>query len=411
MTSALILRQFRAAAFLPTAMLWLATLICSHTAGAQAPQGSLADRLKAVQSGHEGPPPPTLAVWSPVSSTTSSMIIPLVKGLIVSGAMAGDDGDQEQIRSITDVTAAAVTLEVEWDKPGPIAGQPPTRIVTTRIVDRADLATAHRFMVYFHNGEREHYPGSTGFGTSTEVINQLRAGRLTELLLEAYPDPKMTMYTLMQAKTELVGWNGNPMYKCNLHRVGTADVATPMLVNGERVDLPAIHGSCMIGRNEVHLYFLDQPSNPLLLASQGVRGISQMVKIDFPPTSPEGQSRMERALAAKKPVDVYGIYFDFNSATIKPESAAVLRQIVAILHKHPHWKLSVSGFTDNIGTDEANLLLSRRRAAAVKKALVSRYKIAPERLATSGYGASSPIESNATLEGRARNRRVELQRQ
>ena len=63
------------------------------------------------------------------------------------------------------------------------------------------------------------------------------------------------------------------------------------------------------------------------------------------------------------------------------------------------------------GGDKANLALSQRRAAAVKDALVTRYQIAPGRLATSGYGAASPIESNATLEGRARNRRVELRRQ
>jgi outer membrane protein OmpA-like peptidoglycan-associated protein len=110
-------------------------------------------------------------------------------------------------------------------------------------------------------------------------------------------------------------------------------------------------------------------------------------------------------------VDVYGIYFDFNSATIKPESEAVLRQIADIMRKNPDWRLSVSGHTDNIGGDPANLALSQRRAAAVKDALVTRYQITPDRLATSGYGASSPIESNATLEGRARNRRVELRRQ
>jgi outer membrane protein OmpA-like peptidoglycan-associated protein len=89
----------------------------------------------------------------------------------------------------------------------------------------------------------------------------------------------------------------------------------------------------------------------------------------------------------------------------------VLRQIADIMRKNPDWNLGVSGYTDNIGGDKANLALSQRRAAAVKDALVTRYQIAPGRLATSGYGAASPIESNATLEGRARNRRVELRRQ
>ena len=120
---------------------------------------------------------------------------------------------------------------------------------------------------------------------------------------------------------------------------------------------------------------------------------------------------METTLAEKKPVEIYGIYFDFNKATIKPESEVVLQQIAGIMQKNPDWKLDVRGHTDNIGDDNFNLGLSQRRAAAVKDALVTRYKIAPDRLATSGYGSSQPIETNKTMEGRARNRRVELQRE
>ena len=73
---------------------------------------SLADRLKGVQSGHEGPPPPKPPAWKPVTPATSSMTIPLVKGLIVSGAQTGDNGDQEQIRTIKDTSAKDVTLVV-----------------------------------------------------------------------------------------------------------------------------------------------------------------------------------------------------------------------------------------------------------------------------------------------------------
>jgi outer membrane protein OmpA-like peptidoglycan-associated protein len=81
-----------------------------------------------------------------------------------------------------------------------------------------------------------------------------------------------------------------------------------------------------------------------------------------------------------------------------------------IMQQNPDWKLSVSGHTDNIGGAKFNVALSQRRAAAVKDALVTRFKIAPGRLQTNGYGASSPLDTNDTLEGRARNRRVELQR-
>lgn len=372
---------------------------------------SLADRLKGVQSGHEGPPPASLPSWRAVSSSTSSMTIPLVKGLLVSGAQASDKGDREQIRSIDQVTPAGATMVVEWDTPSATPGKPPDRKASNRTVDKADLATSHRLMIYFEIGKTEHFPGSTGWGTSAEVINQLRSGGASELLVEANPDPIMTMHTMATTKNQLVGWNGHPLNKCAMHRVGTTDAAMPMLVNGNRVELPVIQASCMIGSDELRLFFLDQPTNPMLLASQGPDGVMQMVKIDFPPATPAELSSMEQALAQKKPVEIYGIYFDFNSSTIKPDSEAVLKQISDILHKNPDWKLNVAGHTDNIGDNSFNQSLSERRAAAVKNALVTRYGIAPGRLSTSGFGASRPIEPNTTLEGRARNRRVELQRQ
>jgi outer membrane protein OmpA-like peptidoglycan-associated protein len=126
------------------------------------------------------------------------------------------------------------------------------------------------------------------------------------------------------------------------------------------------------------------------------------------PSAPGG---IENALAKSGRVDVYGIYFDFGSATIKPESEPVLKEISDALAKNPAWKLSVEGHTDNVGGDASNMGLSRRRAASVKVALATRYGIAGDRLVTAGFGASRPKESNGTLKGRARNRRVELVRQ
>ena len=288
------------------------------------------------------------------------------------------------------------------------AGQPPDRKATTRIIDRADVAGSHRFMVYFHIGQTEHYPGAQGFGASSDVMNELRAGREAEFDFEANPEPISTMVTMQKDPARLVGWNGFPLNKCALHRVEATDLAIPMLVNGARVELPVIHALCtMSGKEEAHFYFLDQPANPLMLDSFVDESRSQMIKIDFPVQS----ASMEKELAEKKPVQIYGIYFDFNSATIKPDSEAILKQIADILRKNADWKLSVAGHTDNIGGANTNQQLSARRAAAVKEALVSRYSIAADRLTTSGYGASRPIESNATLEGRARNRRVELQRE
>lgn len=89
----------------------------------------------------------------------------------------------------------------------------------------------------------------------------------------------------------------------------------------------------------------------------------------------------------------------------------MLREISEALRKHPEWKLTINGHTDNVGGDAFNLDLSKRRSGAVRIALSETYHIDPARLSTAGFGASQPKESNATVEGRAKNRRVELVRQ
>lgn len=125
----------------------------------------------------------------------------------------------------------------------------------------------------------------------------------------------------------------------------------------------------------------------------------------------ERKAGIELALAKTGRVDVYGIYFDFNSAKIKKQSEPVLKEIAGALANNPDWKLSVDGHTDNVGGDARNMELSRARAASVKQALVSRHGVAADRLVTGGHGASRPKEPNSTPKGRAKNRRVELVRQ
>lgn len=121
-----------------------------------------------------------------------------------------------------------------------------------------------------------------------------------------------------------------------------------------------------------------------------------------------GARAIEAALAERGTLDIYSIYFAFNSDVLREESGPTLEDIAAVLRRNPGWKLRVNGHTDGIGTDAFNLDLSRRRAAAVKAALVTRHGIDGRRLDTSGAGESQPKDSNETLEGRARNRRVEL---
>jgi outer membrane protein OmpA-like peptidoglycan-associated protein len=117
---------------------------------------------------------------------------------------------------------------------------------------------------------------------------------------------------------------------------------------------------------------------------------------------------MEQALSRDRKVVIYGIYFDFAKAIIKKESGRVLHEIADLMQKNPSWSLTINGYTDSIGGNAYNLALSKRRAAAVRDTLVTGFHIAAPRLTSNGYGSASPIDSNSTLEGRARNRRVEL---
>lgn len=105
---------------------------------------------------------------------------------------------------------------------------------------------------------------------------------------------------------------------------------------------------------------------------------------------------------------VYGIYFDTDKAEVKPESEKAISEIAKLLKENPDLKVYIVGHTDNTGTLEHNLKLSKDRADNVLKVLVERYGIPKSRLNSQGLGPLSPISSNRTEEGRAKNRRVEI---
>jgi OOP family OmpA-OmpF porin len=121
-----------------------------------------------------------------------------------------------------------------------------------------------------------------------------------------------------------------------------------------------------------------------------------------------GGKDLYRALNEEGHVTAEGILFDTASDRIRPESEKVLTEISALLVAHPDLKLGIEGHTDNSGADDANQLLSEKRAAAVKNWLVMKGKISAGRLESKGYGDTLPAASNETAEGKQTNRRVEL---
>jgi len=101
------------------------------------------------------------------------------------------------------------------------------------------------------------------------------------------------------------------------------------------------------------------------------------------------------------------ILFNSGKSTIKSESTEVLNEIVKILGEYPLAKFSIEGHTDSAGSETLNQRLSESRASSVMTFLITN-GIASKRLASKGFGESKPIASNATSEGRAQNRRVEI---
>ena len=119
-------------------------------------------------------------------------------------------------------------------------------------------------------------------------------------------------------------------------------------------------------------------------------------------------TQMAADLAAAGRVALYGIYFDTDSAEVRPESAPTLAEIEKLLSGDPSLNLIVVGHTDNQGSRDYNMSLSARRAESVMQVLVADYSIAPDRLRSAGVGFLAPVATNDSEQGRAQNRRVEL---
>jgi len=129
------------------------------------------------------------------------------------------------------------------------------------------------------------------------------------------------------------------------------------------------------------------------------------------PVNAEGQGLYgaEAELITKGLLSLNTVYFNFDSADIKPESYQTLLEVGLILAKYSELKIEIGGHTDNVGDDVYNLELSRFRAQSILNWLLD---VIPElslsQFTVFGYGATQPVASNDTEEGRTLNRRVEF---
>jgi outer membrane protein OmpA-like peptidoglycan-associated protein len=345
---------------------------------------------------------------APIFADDRAPEIPLVAGMHIVLAVnnhtgAADhergilEGDYEMVVAVDDVTADSVTHTAHMD--GTDAKGVHRRLAIPRMVTVGDIETSGVQVLGFHTDDPRKVSGTTSLGPSRSVVSRLiHSG---------------------EASYSFVNFVNQGIVSGTLKASGSP-VRFPVLLNGRRVELEAIRATGHMALGGVNRPFetviLDHPRYPLSLRiAYGPRGGAlpfepefqrEIVRIDLPEDTPA--STAATTLEKTCRLEVPGIYFDFNLATLKPESRRGLEDIAAVLGTLDGRSFVIEGHTDSIGSDRYNEDLSARRADAVKSALVRDHHVAAARLSTAGFGERRPMETNDTLSGRARNRRVEL---
>ena len=345
------------------------------------------------------------------SLTTSASVaaqgapqVPLIKGLTIVSALHFPEGDRENIVTVTDASSEGVRYMWEYKQHGGESrNHLPDRAQFRRFVRANDLVGAPRLDAVFPSDAPAESPGFTAFSISQAAYRTL----VTE---------KQMRYTI----TSIEGGTGlgklGALFASKITMRGTLALASPqpepmsVLLNGVRVSVPALHlkGSFAMQdeKDAMDMWVLADSTHPLILRVIDGTDVLQTIRIDLPAKDAAVEAELLKVCRAELP----GIYFATNSAELDPASEPALSEMSKLLSKHADWTLAIEGHTDNIGGDAPNQILSTQRAEAVRNALVTRYHIAAARLRSEGFGAKRPREPNTTIEGRARNRRVELVR-
>lgn len=337
--------------------------------------------------------------------------VPLVEGLTVTTAVAERGGDYESIKRLQAREGSGWRLSYSASLPG--ARGKPEAMASERIVHDQDLESARAYRNRFESDVEEDYPGTTALGASTAVLMELQSSGKSRFALVGDD------HFMSRAFAAIAGADNSPLalagaltanagisFKGELQRqsVGSMEV----LVNDRKQLLPVLVArGTFIAKNgrqiDAELSFLNDSANPIALQWRIGEANLRVVRIDYP----MARDQLTQTLNKEKRVALPGLYFDFGSAQLRPESAAALPAIVDAVRAAPAG-LSLDGHTDDIGEPAINQALSLARAEAVWKALLALDPALAPKPEIHGYGATRPIAGNTTLQGRALNRRVEL---
>ena len=229
-----------------------------------------------------------------------------------------------------------------------------------------------------------------------------------EIVIGAGPDTSKGRCSMPQMVMQLV--------RGQVRRAGT-DTTETVIVDGHGVTVPVMHVQAEFVSllDNFHMqgdmWFVDDTAAAWVTRVEMKRQDDKTFHMALGTiTTPVPGNAIERQLADSCRAPVYGFYFAFNSAALEAASQPAFKAVADLLGRHPDWTLAIEGHTDSIGDPASNLKLSDRRATAVRQELLARYGIAASRLTAAGRGMAGYVAPNTTLEGRARNRRVDLVR-
>jgi outer membrane protein OmpA-like peptidoglycan-associated protein len=337
------------------------------------------------------------------SRAALASLVPVATGLTLISALHFPDGDREN-RVVLTVSPEGVTYVWRFDERSS-DGQRHDQGQVSRFVSANDLSRAPRLNAVFLGRDQEETPGYTAMTISSATFSTVLARGETSYTVTNLEGGPAALGGLLPSRLA---------YRGKLALVSRSMDSIPVLLDGRRTMLPAVrlHGDYALQDQPLRAEYwvLSDSTHPLLLKTVMGADVFQIVRIDRPATPAQRVTMQEVELETNCRLELPGVYFAFNSAELEQASDPAIAGVATLLQRHPDWTLTIEGHTDSIGNPQANQKLSVARAEAVRTALIQRSSVAAARLAAAGFGASRPRESNTTIEGRARNRRVELAR-
>ncbi|MEL6276633.1 MAG: OmpA family protein [Bacteroidota bacterium] len=252
-------------------------------------------------------------------------------------------------------------------------------------------------------------PGTKGAFNETKVVE----GKVTKIFYAMNEDGRPSLYELVSnyEKTLSAAPGAELIYSCDQAECGrsTDEVVTMAAINGV-----TLSGFMRFGTHafRVYRYSFEGKQYHLAIYFREEKNLMQyemhFIESDELKTDKVTVADLKENLNNTGKQAFYGIYFDFGKATLKPESADELAIMATFVRENPDLYAFVVGHTDVIGEYDKNISLSEARAKAVIEALKTDHNVDTKTLRPIGVGPVSPVATNRTEEGRAKNRRVEL---